>query len=687
MVVDGPVTDVSLRSGHTVALAYSLSAEQLQLPLNTAFESVPEGRALPTPLQGWLLDQAGRWQSAVDPLEVVAGFLMPPLSMDVCIRRGGCLTEMEPLHCQTPCDVTSPSAPQLPNRPCPEGWLATPTQFEGPDLCRPQVPAPQACEPGTRQAFGTSTCIGLHPCPSGAWPPPVPDATATVYVRPGGPAGDGSAQAPFAGLSPALAAAVPGTAILIGEGTLHEPADIDVADVRIVGLCPQRTTIHTPTDALSLRAQGVQLEGLTVRSDSGTAVRITSTASAALNGVDLMSPQGVGLRSSGHLRLTEFRVHSPLGVRVSGGQAHLSQGQFIDGTAARCEGQADLRIDSLTASLAGAPAQTDAVHLSDCGQVSLRSVSVHDVPGWGVNAGQYDSLEVQDLHVVRTGEGGLVLNETRRTSQAHLQRVYIEATERGGIGATTQNLSIEDLALRALPSPGLYLTPPQDPPPATGFSIDGLWTEDVGAPVVVAHHVEGAPFEYPMRFDDVVISDVPASEDDAPAASIRQDISVSFHRLWVASSDGCGLFIGCTPTTAHDVTIHAQGRCGALVEAADGTSFTRLRVFGLTESALELVGSDSCVPEYSIVTEDLSLVGTSSRGVGVTLVAGALWQASRFDVSGYGVGIEASNAGALKLNDGALRSNGLGLQLPQHLDAQDVLTRVSFDNATNLRQR
>ena len=687
MVVDSPATNVALRSRRTLALAYALSAEHLQLPLNKAFAPVPKGRALPKPLQGSLLDETGRWQAASNPLEAVRGFLLPPLNMNVCVRRGGCLTQTEPLHCQTPCDVTSPATPALPNRPCPEGWLATPTKFDGPDLCAPQVPAPLGCEPGKRQSFGTSTCIDLYPCPSGPWPQAPPGATTSIYVRSGALAGDGSAQAPFDRLSLALATAPPGAAILIGEGTLFESADIDVADVHLVGLCPQRTAIHAPMDGLSLSGQGVRIEGLTVRSDRGTAVHITSTASVTLEGVDLISPDGVGVRSSGDLRVREFRVQSPLGVLLSGGQASLSQGQFIDGTAARCEGQADLHLESLTANLSGAEAPTDAVSLSDCGQVSLHSLSVHDVPGWGINGGQYHSLEIQDLHVVRASEGGLVLNEKRRTSQAHLQRVYIEATERGGIGATTQNLSIEDLSLRALPSPGLYLTPPQDPPPATGFSIDGLWTEDVGGPVVVAHHVEGAPFEYPMRFDDVVISEVPDSEGDEPAASLRQDIAVTLYRWWVASSDGCGLFIGCAPTTAHDLTIHAQGRCGALVEAASGTSFNRFRISGRTESALELVGSDSCLSEDPVITEDLSLVGTASRGVGARLAGGAVWKATRFDVSGYATGIDASNAGALKLSDGAIRNNGLGLQLPQHLNAQDVLTHVGFDNEQNLRQR
>jgi hypothetical protein len=110
------------------------------------------------------------------------------------------------------------------------------------DGCVPVLPA-AACPPGRMAVPGETVCRPVAPCPDTRYPE-VPAAATVVHVDAGyaGLDSDGSADAPFAALADAVAAAPSDAVIALAAGTyqggfeLHQP-------LRFVGRCPEMVTI------------------------------------------------------------------------------------------------------------------------------------------------------------------------------------------------------------------------------------------------------------------------------------------------------------------------------------------------------------------------------------------------------------------------------------------------------------
>jgi hypothetical protein len=133
--------------------------------------------------------------------------------------------------------------------PCPEGWREIPPSEQGEvATCDPWPPTgPEDCDVDSAHFPGDDGCslIG-SPCPSGDWAEDIPVDAAVLYVRAGGPAGgDGSADAPFATIAEATAAASEGTVVALSEGTYEEQVLLPEG-VTLWGACVRETVVACP---------------------------------------------------------------------------------------------------------------------------------------------------------------------------------------------------------------------------------------------------------------------------------------------------------------------------------------------------------------------------------------------------------------------------------------------------------
>ena len=183
-------------------------------------------------------------------------------------------------------EVAPPDAPSL--APCPEGWR---TVEGNPPTCDPWPETGRSsCADGEAHFPGAPGCSPIgDPCPdAGGYPTDLPAIGEIRYVRDGAPpGGDGSADAPFATITEALA--VRGrTTIALAEGVYEESVSL-YTGVALIGACAARTRIEAPAPSflregvVSVYGEGAILrnvtlagprEGLVVRADGGGSIEV-----------------------------------------------------------------------------------------------------------------------------------------------------------------------------------------------------------------------------------------------------------------------------------------------------------------------------------------------------------------------------------------------------------------------------
>ena len=147
--------------------------------------------------------------------------------------------------------------PVLESWECPDNWNAMPgftdeNGVENPPegmeqftYCIPPEP-PAQCPVNMMPLLGQTDCVHIgDACPDGTFPN-LPEGTAgsVLHVLTGSSGGDGSYDAPFGTIGEAVAIAVDGDVVLIGEGLYQEHVK-PLTNISLIGACVDRVTIES----------------------------------------------------------------------------------------------------------------------------------------------------------------------------------------------------------------------------------------------------------------------------------------------------------------------------------------------------------------------------------------------------------------------------------------------------------
>jgi hypothetical protein len=180
------------------------------------------------------------------------------------------------------------------------------TGFVGDEVggCVPVLPA-EPCEEATTALPGDATCRPIADCGEGPWGA-IEVGSDTVYVDAAAAGGDGSAGAPFATISEAVAAATTGAIVAVAAGSYNEEVALGDKAVTLWARCPSMVSLTS----------------------SGTRVTITPGAPVTVRGFG-MSGFGAGIHvAGGEATLADLWLHdlSNIGIFVDGnnGPAHAN---------------------------------------------------------------------------------------------------------------------------------------------------------------------------------------------------------------------------------------------------------------------------------------------------------------------------------------------------------------------------
>lgn len=218
--------------------------------------------------------------------------------------------ELSSIDPPLPPDPPKPLNPEplLPARatlaPCAPGWREV---DDGEAVfCEPWPASGRASCPSDQAHFpGEPACTAIGaPCSSHEWSDALPADRRILYVRRGASAnGDGSAAAPFARASEAIAAANAGDIVALGKGVFDEAITVK-AGVTLWGACVAETVVRTSTPASARAAiiaagDGSEVRNVTIRGalegifiGPGTSMHVESVVIDETRGIAGISVQG-----------------------------------------------------------------------------------------------------------------------------------------------------------------------------------------------------------------------------------------------------------------------------------------------------------------------------------------------------------------------------------------------------------
>ncbi len=414
-----------------------------------------------------------------------------------------------------PFEIAEPTPPALPERPrfspCIEGYTIETTE-RGTEVCVPFGGGSAECDDELSAIFpGDTECAPLYPCPgasSGDFAADVP--ANAIFVKEGAlTPRDGTRARPYATFSEALANAPRGAVIALGPGTyVGEPL---VVNMRVVGLCPERTIVSLPAGSpsaaiLAAQASTVTVERLSIVAD-GNAAGSQQDAHLVLRNVVIRSALATGISAQGASldldrvivgRVRDDEVHPISTVLYSDasgiidrlyvhdpadeiGTAFVAQnsevtlrrstvvggGGTVQGGAVAFVGVTDAVIDRLYVSnFRGGPAvligSNSIARASDVsvrqgyigflvvgGTATLSRSTIFDSKASGIAVLSDAHATITDVAVDHTqGEGDIGgLGVTVDEASATLRRTTIERSNEGALAATTSAITLQDFRI------------------------------------------------------------------------------------------------------------------------------------------------------------------------------------------------------------------------------------------------
>lgn len=668
---------LALPSPGTWLVGFDLPPQALLLEPGPLPELEPDDPAqdLPRPEAAYTLVEGG-WSEA-DPDMLPELPRIPRVDFVRCHALGGCLSLHEPTRCDLECAPRPPAPPTLPSRPCPEGWLADRTTG-GPALCRPPMLDPLSCPQGSRHPLGEPDCRPLGPCAAG-WATPRPEATAVLHVRPG-EAGDGSMQAPFGTIADALAVAPAGADILLSANRHLGAAAVQTADLRIAGVCAERTAWVADAVLLDVQAP-LTVEGVRLRSLTSTAVVIREQSDLHLRAAHV-DGEPAGVDAQGDLRAQEVRIEGSSAIEARAASVSL-EGAELRGQLALWDG-ARLEAEELRMTRQGIVAEGAEALL-------VRNARIEN-PDTGVAATGVARVVLEDLAVLGELKRKGIDLETAAppavTSSITLRRVAVFGAREFGLRLAGGGVDARDVYVRSnARSFTVYITEEPyvpDPPP---MRFDGLWVEGAVDQLLSLIRPRDVPPGLRVIVNDMVGRTAPVDDLGAAfgAVTVSRDLRLELRRAYIEAHSREALNINCGSALLEDVTIGGTADIGVLLEAAVFGGDERLMIdarrmqvrAGAGRGFL-VEGSDSC-PRLPSRAEDIDVVGCATCALGLGVVGEARLHLFRARARGFRTGLEIGDLSELRLEEGHLEVNTVGVHLPAAYDPTDTLRAVRFE--------
>lgn len=668
----------------------------------------PGSRPLPTWLAGHLLhgpvSEAPRWTPLGEPTHL-SELRLPAVELERCAEEGGCaIEETCTLPCPRPAAPDPPAPAALPRfEACPAGWeLRALPEPPGAVYCEPFAGgSPTDCPDGQHLFPGSSGCSPLGPCAQGDYADELSGRPGVMFanVR-AAPGGDGTSSRPFDSLGAALAAAPPGGIIAIARGEYPESVEI-TRPVELVGACAGTTILRgapgaSASPALGASgegARGVTLRRLTLVSDLGPGVTITSGARVLLEDVHATSTSSSALRVDGaEVSLSRVVLAGVMGL-------HAIRGSTVAGERLQvgphdAPGSTGVLIDGATAELRST--WVSGVHR---GIRALRSpgfraseVVVEDSGILGIDVLHTTSATIGDFVIRRTRDQGTrVVGLELGASSATITRGLIEDIQ--GRGAWLHDAAaarVHDLTTRCS---GVRSSAPEAPH-FGGLEVNSrsslhasrlLSVGDDGHGISVSNGTERAE-------DLTVYRRCRGTGSPVPALLIDAGAHADVRRVRITPFEGDALHIGGERTYAHvfDLDIGPSEGDGVQVGCVEGGITTcpvdvlleRVRVAEVLLAAVLVFDAGPVVTRHLQVGAPRP---SSRTGLGIEARLLSNVVISTFAVQGASVGVRLATGATIDLSDGVVAGNDLALELDAGARFLDLTDHVLYEDNRQFR--
>lgn len=418
-----------------------------------------------------------------------------------------------------------------------------------------------------------------------------------------------AADGAYRSIGEALAAAVPGDTVLVDAGTWVEEVRMDVADVRLVGRCPEAVRVDGTggtAGTLSLEADGTAAQGLTLAGGAAFGAHLTgqdtSLTAVVAEGNRLWgvaTNQATAQLTDVEIVGTECLLDLCLGLVVSGGEVEADGLTVRDGTGAPIwvEGGAVVRVrDGRIQDYVSAPGTPGTAAYFDHSEVHLG-------PDFRVVGGEATALAAWGGSL--TTEGEVELTEVRAPAGLSATAVSLAggASLTAGPGLVVHD--VEGTVLVAVDAGDIALE---------GATLSGLCPYDDEVTAI------GVLDSTSLRLTGVEVRDSPClgiwardvGEDGAGVVELTQ--------VSVEGANGVGLtLLGGGPTRLEEVTVRDTVMDGSL--DFDGMGILMVGVVATLEGVRTEGNASYGLAAAVSVLDGGGLVAVDNVGAGVAFVA------------------------------------------------------------------
>lgn len=695
-------------------LVYPAGTVALQLALGP-IALVPKdqpGRRLPPPREVW----TGRTEQAVvnwQPLPALTDaerdrLRVARFDLNLCAAQGGCNLDPDDALCSLPCPTpqapTGPALPQLTDNPAwvPMLWDGQPwIAPDGRPVLGPRVPDRLLCPLGQMRRPDEAACRPIQPCPAvGTWPAGL--SGDTVYVRQDSIGGDGSAQRPWASLSEALSLA-PRDAPIMFEGRFDLDAlvldhAVQLSGRPVQGVCPDRAQLWTADDRV-FEAGNLNLAGLTLDLGGDLILGGGPASQHSLQRVQVvrgvLAPTGARLLVSDSSFVSEAEIActasygGSLDVRGSYSRTYYGIHAYAD---------ASVRVrDSLFEAPSGAVGH--GISCSRCDHIDVESSVFRGFGAAGISASQTPRIRLVQSQLLDIGNRGIELNLCERADclpadafaiTATISDVYIRS-DKSAIGMEAGALTLSDAVLESQTSALTLLG-------NAGYRLEArlhrVVVRDVNESGIELRGGPGAPRVVDMQ--DLLIRPRSASSLYLRSAIDLQFSDSTLQRVYIDGNTGYGIDIACGGGRLNDIVINNVDTVGLRLYPHLSLTADRVRVTGGAGAGVLISpdansafsGIEACTDLVSgtapsVQLTDLEVTGTGDSETGLTVCRGAVAHVQRAQIKDFKTGVYLQHD-LLRLSEGTLSNNGLGLSVAADLDVSTALLGVTYEGTTRV---
>ncbi len=453
-----------------VALFYELALRAYDLKSGRNEGTTEPTRPLPTPIerhQGRLAGIGFEWSESPADIDDLQDYRLPAIDLDACLEAGLCLS-LDGERCLA-CTPQVPTPPAAVTTRCP--WDTSLNLAE----CRPKVLVPETCPLGQRALWNEQACQPLSACPEAADGYSVRAASGpgVIYIRATGQPGDGSLTNPFGSLAAAHAAGLRQGTWVLGPGDFDAGLQFGPdTDLRIIGACAERTTLHSSATPLMARGGRLNLQQVQV-SSSGPQAIVAEDAILIVSGSEIGPAADTLITATGGiLQISSSSVRGPtLGIAQEGGILQIRDTTFELPEAVSLVSGSSMSIARTTISDPSPPGTTQGtagIRIQGCQTCSISQVRIARLAGSAIRVSHAGSVIVSDVSAVnrpdKTEASGITFGAGTdpefRVNQVELNDIYIAGMAGHGLHLDVAHLLGSNIFITSSELYGLVINQP-----------------------------------------------------------------------------------------------------------------------------------------------------------------------------------------------------------------------------------